>query len=260
MTATLATAVDAALKNLTGMTTSQAIQTQSAVPTTPELTPMRPQGTPTDLGHKLSSMRQRLSQRDSRAWRKTVLMLDEEHEGVTALARWAECFAKWCALGDRRNGHQLVIHGPAGTGKSHAVRRVAAYIRDNAIDLALMNRSASMPVVYMRDWATLMALNDEDQFAAATADIADATLVVIDDIGAETDRYKTGLPADRLRRVLEACRNKWLLLTTNVSRPDWVAVFDARVEDRLRAARHCNTEPIRSYRPKLAAKMRGVLP
>lgn len=188
-----------------------------------------------------------------------MLALDEEHHGVLALARWAEMFTKWCALNYRANGHWLVIHGPVGCGKSHAAKRIARYIRDNAVDLHMIQSGGQgVPTVYSRDWSKLVSINDDVAFDAATEDIADATLVVLDDIGAEVDRYKDGQPAARLRRVLEACRNKWLVLTTNVSRNDWATVFDARIESRLRAARHCNCAAIQDYRPHLAAKVKGT--
>jgi DNA replication protein DnaC len=83
-------------------------------------------------------------------------------------------------------------------------------------------------------------------------DLGRCQLIVLDDLGAETDRFRSGTPAARLRRLLEQSQNKWLIATTNTPKAEWPNVFDNRVASRLSAARVITTTGIPDYRPNLS--------
>jgi DNA replication protein DnaC len=66
-------------------------------------------------------------------------------------------------------------------------------------------------------------------------EVDESSMVIIDDIGTETDRYRTGIPCSRLCQLLDHCRNKWLWITTNKHPNEWATTWDKRVEDRMLA-------------------------
>lgn len=67
-------------------------------------------------------------------------------------------------------------------------------------------------------------------------DVCDASLVIVDDLGTETDQFRSGAPTQRLCELLNACERKHLWATTNVPPAGWAAKWDQRVEDRLLSA------------------------
>ena len=78
-----------------------------------------------------------------------------------------------------------------------------------------------------------------------------ARMVLIDDVGSETDRFRTGEPAERLRVILDLCAGKWLLITTNVPKAKFADVFDVRVQSRLERAVVLDRVGVPDYRPNL---------
>ena len=65
------------------------------------------------------------------------------------------------------------------------------------------------------------------------ADACRADFLVIDDIGAESDRYKSGEAIDKLCQILSRREGMFTVVTTNVEPSNWSALLDARVADRL---------------------------
>lgn len=185
--------------------------------------------------------------------RRGFLRLLEVDEHTSRLAETGERFARRCVLNDRSKGFQLVLHGPCGTGKSHVAKAVAKFIESWAVDMCceVFHRTRAVSV-FRRDWPKLAAMTKDEDFHEAISDLASAYLVVLDDVGAETDKFKTGLASDRLRRVLGECEFKWLLITTNVPKPQWSQRFDERVASRFSACRHFDTAKIHDYRPNLS--------
>lgn len=212
----------------------------------PQMPPQRSPAIRRPLGERISAF-------PVPEWRASVLGLDEgHHPRVQKLATWAEGFTKRACANRRDLPTWLVIAGPPGTAKSHVAKRVARYFGDNAVDLYIAGLWADIPTAFRRDWSSVVSLEDEDGFNAALVDMAAASLVVMDDIGAEVDRFRNGLPTERLRRVLGAIERKFVLITTNIPREKWDEVFDDRVSSRLRAASYFQTTGIPDYRPMKA--------
>lgn len=78
----------------------------------------------------------------------------------------------------------------------------------------------------------------EDSRASMVYELAEAIdvpLLVVDDIGAESDRFKSGKGIDALCYLLTRRQDSgFTLLTTNVLPARWKERWDARVDDRLK--------------------------
>ena len=173
-----------------------------------------------------------------------------------ALTVFAEKFIKDVCLNADTRKKWCIIAGPCGTGKSHVAKCLSRFFKSSAIDLYVegpWRLGDEIPKGYYRDWKMLTTRNDFD-FDQALYDIDSAAFVVLDDVGSETDRFKSGLPTERLLRALDARQDKFLLLTTNAPLAQWPKAFDARVASRLSAASYFDTTGIPDYRPRLAGK------
>lgn len=186
------------------------------------------------------------------AWRERILRIDETyHPKVAKLALWAEWFSKFGAANDRTKGQQIVIAGTPGSGKTHALKRVKRWFESHKIDMYVTGHWSSPPTPLFIDWGRLMEQREDWPWEDALAESAAAGVVLIDDVGSEVDKFKSGQNTSRLRQMLSACEKKWLLLTTNVTREDWTKVYDERVADRLSAAHYLDMTGVPSYRPNM---------
>lgn len=74
---------------------------------------------------------------------------------------------------------------------------------------------------------------DETAFYAWLDEVRGCSLLILDDVGIETDVFKSGLPTARLCELLNERVGKFTVITTNVPLGSWAPRWDARVEDRL---------------------------
>lgn len=157
-------------------------------------------------------------------------------------------------MNKRTNGTWMVLTGDPGCAKSHVLRAARRFIETHSVDLWYGSKGrwwTNPPQCCASAWSRVVDQGPiawDDWFA----ELQTSQAVFLDDVGGDSDRFKTGAPAERLRLVLEACRNKWLILTTNVPRASISDRFDARVADRLSAARWLSLAGVPSYRPKQA--------
>ena len=108
-----------------------------------------------------------------------------------------------------------------------------------------------MPAIWRGAWASISSHDKNAEFEDAMTDLKTAHIVFLDDIGAETDRFKTGETTSRLCRVLDMCQGKWLFITTNLEQPLIAAKYDHRVLDRMNMAHWCDLAGMPSYRSKI---------
>lgn len=190
---------------------------------------------------------------ENERFRKKLLGLDEGHDPrIETLARFGEWFFRFCINNERSKGTTLLLCGGTGTGKSHVAKAVHSQISAWAVGASFgAGWKGRFPFTQWIDWPFLVESDRATIFDERLADIRDAQVVFIDDVGSESDKFKNGEGASRLRRVLSDCENKWLLITSNFSKAAFSSRYDARISDRLSAAHWCDLSGVPSYRPKL---------
>ncbi len=152
---------------------------------------------------------------------------------------------------DRKCGTWVVISGPVGTGKSTVSRRLAKAMSAMAVDASLGGWGGTVPGVWRGAWAAISSQDKNRDFEEAIHDLKAAHIVFLDDVGVETDPFKSGEPTARLKRVLDICEKKWLFITTNLERHLIGARYDHRVKDCLDMAHWCDLAGMPSYRSKI---------
>ena len=149
----------------------------------------------------------------------------------------------------RDKGTWLVVSGQTGCGKSHVARAVAKFWDHHKIDAWSRGwvPGVHLPNAEFIIWPLAVECG-RDEWREWLTGIRTARVAIFDDVGSESDRFKSGEPAERLREALEACERKWVLITTNVRPEKWATKFDQRVADRLNAAHHVPMWDVPSYR------------
>ena len=178
-------------------------------------------------------------------WRAKWLRLDEAaHPEVARLALAAEQFAKRLANNDRSGPRLLVLGGRNGVGKTHVARAIHRYFNAVALDCVTRGnwRCESVPHSVFSEWAEL-AECEPGRSAPAWDTATGADVLVLDDVGADVDRFKSGLPVANLARMLNARERRWTVVTMNHPPSAWVDRFDKRVADRLHRHAHAAQRP-----------------
>jgi DNA replication protein DnaC len=172
-------------------------------------------------------------------WQNRNLHLRGDHPKLKEMADHAQNLAKWFAANDACAPCVLVICGDSGTGKTHTARALYNWARE---------KSGRLPVsVEFHSWPETCDAVSEG-YTGIMRDLMEADFLALDDIGAETDKYKTGEMVDKLCQVLSRRENKYTVITTNVSPDRWNAKFDARITDRLlRNSTVCDLVGVPSY-------------
>lgn len=150
-----------------------------------------------------------------------------------AMATRAWCIA--CARNKRDAQRLLVIYGSSGTGKTHLAKRAMAFLRA-AASYAWEHRHWDRPLdLHFTAWPQLVAeVTSENATRSSWAyTCTTASALILDDIGAEVDRYRNGMAAAILRDTLDQRAGRWTLVTTNIAPDAWTATWDARCADRL---------------------------
>lgn len=182
--------------------------------------------------------------------RAKVLALDENHHPlVKELAISCDLFLMACLQNVRDYGTWLVIAGNTGSGKSHVAKRIRTFYNGSKIDFWKGGGREHIPNALWGYWPEVVGWDDDD-FDDFVSEACGSKLIILDDLGAEEEKYRSGAPAARLARVLERCDGKWLFVTTNVPADQWKARWDQRVSDRLLAGNRLSLFEVPSYRGK----------
>lgn len=98
-----------------------------------------------------------------------------------------------------------------------------------------------VPTISWCNWSDFAEIDPRDR-DGAWDDVALADLVVIDDLGSEVDKFKSGRPTENIRLMLEDRfkGRKATLITTNIPAREFDTRWDPRVAGRLARARILN--------------------
>lgn len=131
----------------------------------------------------------------------------------------------------------VVIQGESGCGKTHIAKRVAKWARFVAPKVWSESaiKSHEIPRVQFIDWMSVCSPEkvDDRSFMEMLHEIDGDSLTILDDVGAEADRFRSGVHIERLCMVLNRRERKFTLITTNHPPEHWSSCFDARVSDRM---------------------------
>lgn len=164
-------------------------------------------------------------------WQRRYIGLLKVTPAVQVMADAVQKWARNVYQNDKT--HRLcVLTGCWGCGKTVAARGALNFVRDAYMD------------VYGRTWGhpiTPTFVSFPEYCPKAVADKADewredilaSHVIVLDDVGAEDDRFKSGTPARVLGDLLSDLERKFVLITTNTEPRFWREKWGGRVEDRL---------------------------
>lgn len=171
------------------------------------------------------------------SWAQKWLALDLWNPATEQMAVDVEQF---CARWFRNKAgcdRVLVLAGHSGCGKTHAMRgalRFADAARVAAAELALWKWP---PGTMWENWAVLSRQIVEGgkgiHMHELLADAIETDTLFLDDVGSESDKFRSGETIDALCQLLSRRERKWTMITTNVIPREWPKQFDARVADRL---------------------------
>jgi len=88
--------------------------------------------------------------------------------------------------------------------------------------------STKIPEISFVHWPSYI----EDMNHHLENEMRRSALTVIDDVGAETDRFKNDFPSDKFCQLLGAREGRWTFITSNLFQEHW-AVKDSRIGNRL---------------------------
>lgn len=150
------------------------------------------------------------------------------------LGETTERFVKSIVAGFISTPRKLVLSGRTGVGKSHVARAAVKAVREIGTTQWRLGKLHKMPVCCSLSWSDLAEHRRGDRSTQGFWDDASAAdLVLIDDLGSETDRFRSGAPTENLRLIMELRRNKHTIFTTNLHPRKWTETWDFRVDDRL---------------------------
>lgn len=185
---------------------------------------------------------------ESAQFRRDLFGLDESHhEKVEKLAKTGEWFVRVCSHNDASKGRALMVSGDPGTGKTHTMRAIYRYVNSFGVDIMQLH-GGKHPFPLWLDWPRVAEIEKAEQFDDVLYEIERSRIIFVDDIGSESDRFRSGIGASRLRVLLSRTESKWMMATTNLTRTALLNTYDARVADRFKAFRWLGLHGVPSYR------------
>lgn len=141
----------------------------------------------------------------------------------------------WCrrvSQNVRGVGRLICLVGPNGCGKTQMLLGARNYV--NAVRMSVYPRAwKQRPATVVKVRWSEFAKSVGDGNEAMREDVELADVAFLDDVGSESDQYRSGEPSELLGDVLSALANKFVFITTNFPPDAWRQRWDGRVEDRL---------------------------
>jgi DNA replication protein DnaC len=184
-------------------------------------------------------------------WQIKWLKLDAHHPKLSEMADAVQRLAFGWYRNSFSERHLLVLVGRTGCGKTHCARRLAAWARYVGVSAWEAGWWPDVPNVSYTAWTEACDDFSRDPKANIMGDLTTQTLLVLDDVGAEVDRWKTGEMNVKLQMVLDRRTKLWTAITTNVEPSRWSARWDERIADRLlRDSIVCDVSEVESYQTR----------
>lgn len=148
----------------------------------------------------------------------------------------ADQVEKWCRnfAANGRTGRVIILAGPYGCGKTKCLNAASTYVRD--VRMAIWPEPWGHPAQFMKvNWSDFSNEATEGKNREIVEDLLACDVVLLDDIGAEEDRFKSGSDTRLLGDVLGKVHDqrKFAFITTNFGPGGWRDRWDGRVQDRL---------------------------
>lgn len=217
----------------------------------PALTEMREwQSIPT-MPARLDQELSDSAQKQTPGWQEKWLALELRDGPTRRLADNVQWFCgRW--FRNARGAHVLILAGRPGCGKTHAMKGAHRFARAAAYPAAEMAFWRWPATIQWEQWPersrAIVEAGAGFRMADQLADAMAADLLFVDDLGAESDKFRTGETTDALCQLLSRRERKWTLATTNYPPHEWENRFDARVADRLfRNSLICDLSDAQSY-------------
>lgn len=179
-------------------------------------------------------------------WLKKWIALDCHCEALKKLEQEAFEFCSAVCKAPTK-GYLLVIYGANGTGKTHAGKKIVRWLNRTAekVRLVPFEESWRKANAVFENWPAVVDGFKKGQWTVID-DLMDATVSVLDDVGAEHDPSKIGL--EKLYRVLSEREGRFTVLTTNILPSEWSEKFERRNASRLfRKSRHVDLTKVPDY-------------
>lgn len=134
----------------------------------------------------------------------------------------------------------LVLCGTNGVGKTMLLRGAWRYLRAVRVSAWEKGFWPMPPSVRFALWDRYANLDrSKEEEDLCLRDLEEAEILLLDDVGAEADRFRSGLALSNLTTLLSAREGKWTALTTNYLPESWIGTdekpgrFGRRAGDRL---------------------------
>ena len=194
------------------------------------------------------------SPKTTQTWAERWLGLEPWNPRVIAMARAVEGFCGAWYRNKPNAPRLLVLAGRSGCGKTRAMRGAHRYVRAARVVAAEHGHWAWPADEHWCQWPEAASLLTSGRTVSDSMDSSISTDVLfLDDIGAESDKYRSGETIDALCQLLSRRERRWTMVTTNYLPEEWPARFDARVADRLlRDSMVCDMRGCGSYSMRAA--------
>lgn len=164
------------------------------------------------------------------AWQVKWLGLDCYHDQIQEMADRVQ---KFCGRWFRNNPYpgMMVIAGDPNCGKTHVAKKIHAWAMQvgmKAYEDGYWKKG--IPDSLYISWPEV-ADSFKQGYYLSVEDMMDASLLILDDLGAEHDPSKSA--ENKLCQILSRREFKFMVVTTNIRPQNWSTSFDARVMDRL---------------------------
>lgn len=156
---------------------------------------------------------------------ETVIMIQEAE-------RWAKAVM-------RNKGAEkiFILAGANGVGKTSVLKGMKKYFSACRMEVwrkgywgtAKNDAPASVEFV---EWSAVSDIDQRD-YPLLWEELVEPSILLLDDIGAEVDKFKSGAACKNLASLLSHRVGKYTATSTNILPAQWTAQWDKRVADRL---------------------------